>query len=386
MSTVAKTQQIKAATVFDGEQLLHDKYLLLRDGIITQLLDAGDCRQTADTIVLDDGILAPGLIDLQVNGGGGVLFDSSPCVDTVRTMTAAHRAFGTTTMMPTLLSNTRDAQRAAVQAICQAREQGDNAVPGIHLEGPFFAAARSGAHRADLVRPPADEDIDWLCSLADMTVIVTLAPERMRSAQIRRLADAGVVVCAGHTEASYEQICHAATEGLSGITHLFNAMAPLHHRRPGTTGAALDNDHLWTGIIADGHHVHPAAIRLAWRAKPTGQLVLVSDAMATVGGRQDQFELYGETITLREGRLLNASGVLAGSAISLMDAVRYTHHIVDLPLTECLRMASLYPAQIIGAGSTLGRIKPGFRADLVHFDADFTVHNTWLAGQQQCHR
>jgi N-acetylglucosamine-6-phosphate deacetylase len=237
-----------------------------------------------------------------------------------------------------------------------------------------------------MIRPAQAQDIDWLCSLQDLPLLVTLAPEHAQAGQIGQLTRSAVHVCAGHTNASYRQIRDATNEGLQGVTHLFNAMSPLTSREPGTVGAALDDDRLWAGIIADGHHVHPASIRLAHRAKPPGKLVLVTDAMATVGGDSPVFEIYGEEIRESDGRLINADGVLAGSAIGMIDAVCYANQTVGLPLEECLRMASLYPAAILKRDDSLGRIASGFRADLVHFDENFTVCNTWLAGERQSHR
>jgi N-acetylglucosamine-6-phosphate deacetylase len=331
------------------------------------------------------GILAPGFIDLQVNGGGGVMLNNQPCRETVERIAAAHRATGTTGMLPTLISDRFETQQAAVEGVRAARDAGNPAILGIHLEGPFFEPARRGVHRADRIRPATGADLEWLCGLSDLPVVLTLAPEQFETADLERLAAAGLLLCAGHTNASYAQMQSAVDAGLRGVTHLFNAMSPLQSREPGTVGAALEEDRLWVGIIADGHHVHPASLRLACRSKPRGKVLLVTDAMATVGSDSDCFELYGERITLRDGRLVNAAGVLAGSAIGMIDAVRICHEQVGLPLAECLRMASLYPAQFLGLERQLGRLAPGHRADLVHFDEAFRVSDTWIAGQHQAH-
>ena len=216
--------------------------------------------------------------------------------------------------------------------------------------------------------------------------MLTLAPEHTSPGQIRRLTEAGIQVCAGHSNASIEQMLEAISEGLRGVTHLFNAMSPLSARAPGVVGTALVEDELWAGIIADGHHVHPASIRLACRSKPAGRLVLVSDAMATVGGCRDAFSLYGEQIHAAGGRLVNRDGALAGSAIALMDAVAYCATVLDLAPSECLRMASLYPAGILAMDDHLGRIAPGYRADLVHFDRHWRVNTSWQAGRREQHR
>ena len=376
---------ISAPTVFDGERFLHNHCVIVVANTVTQLLPVQDCPAGLDTVALEQGILAPGLIDLQVNGGGDLLFNNAPSCATLNTMLAAHRATGTTAMLPTVVSDTPAVQQAAVDAIREARADDLHGILGIHLEGPFFDLAKCGAHNASMIRPPQAQDIQWLCALQDLRVIVTLAPEHTQPGQIEQLVEAGILVCAGHTNATYQQVQQATRQGLHGITHLFNAMSPLTSREPGAVGAALDDDNLWAGIIADGHHVHPASIRLALSAKPAGKLVLVSDAMATVGGKSRSFAIYGEQIHESEGRLVNAKGVLAGSAIGMIDAVRYTHETVGLPLAECLRMASLYPATILKLEASLGRLTSGYQADLVHFDQDFTVRNTWVAGQRAAH-
>lgn len=379
------TFAICAPSIFDGAQFLPDHCVIIQQGSVMQLLPVSQCPDTIEVIALKEGTLAPGLIDLQVNGGGDVLFNNQPSEATLVTMLDAHRANGTTALMPTLISDTREAQLQAVSAVRSAIANGNPGILGVHLEGPYFSAAKRGVHSGDMIRQATDQDIDWLCSLQDISVIVTLAPELAAPGHIRRLCDSGIHVCAGHTNASHAQMTTAVTEGLSGVTHLFNAMSPLTSREPGVAGAALDEDSLWAGIIADGHHVHPANIRLAQRCKPAGRLVLVTDAMATVGGNKGRFSLYGENISESDGKLVNAEGVLAGSAIGMIDAVRYTSKYVGVALDECLRMASLYPAAILGLDKRLGRIASGYRADLVHFDEGFAVHNTWLSGQHRQH-
>lgn len=376
---------ISAPSIFDGAHFLQDHCVIVRDQVVERLAPLAQCPPTLDVVELADGTLAPGLIDLQVNGGGDLMFNNDPSETTLATMLNAHRASGTTTMMPTLISDTRDIQERAVAAVRAARAAANPGILGIHLEGPYFNVARRGAHRADMIRQVGDRDIDWLCTLTDMPVIVTLAPEHAAPGQVRQLSSAGVHVCAGHSNATYEQLLAAIDEGLEGITHLFNAMSAPTPREPGLAGTALAEGSLWAGIIADGHHVHPANIRLAQRCKPPGRLVLVSDAMATVGGSRNSFSLYGEQISISDGKLVNADGALAGSAIGLIDAVAYAAGTVGIGLEECLRMASLYPAAILGLDSKLGRIAAGYRADLVHFDASYTVHNTWLAGSHQQH-
>ena len=331
---------------------------------------------------LEGGYLVPGFVDLQVNGGGGVMLNGEPTAEAVATMAAAHRRQGTTALLPTVISDTKAVQRRAVAAVEAARAAGESAVLGVHIEGPYLDAGKRGVHREEYFRELDDAEADWLAALAGrMTVVVTLAPEHVAPARIRRLCDAGVVVCAGHTDASYDCVRTAAAHGLSGFTHLYNAMRGLGSREPGVVGAALDLDDCACGIIVDGHHVSAAAVRLAGRAKPRGKLFLVSDSMATAGTSATSFELYGERVTVADGCLRNGEGRLAGSAITLSDAVRIAHSDVGLPLAECLRMASTYPARFVGADGERGRIEPGCRADLVHLDDDLGVCGVWSGGE-----
>jgi N-acetylglucosamine-6-phosphate deacetylase len=373
---------ITGATVFDGDDFLEGHCVVLEGATITHVLPAAEAPAAVATCTLSGGVLAPGFIDLQVNGGGGVMLNNEPTSDAVLRIAAAHRACGTTSLLPTVMSDTPERQRACVDAVRAALDSGHPGIAGIHIEGPFFEPARRGAHNANLIRSLESADVEWLGALDDLKVLLTLAPEHASPAQLEQIAGGGTIISAGHTNATYDQIKAAADHGLSGVTHLYNAMSPSTGRQPGTVGAALDDDRLWVSVIADGHHVHPANIRTAYRAKPGGMLLLVSDAMATVGGSVNTFELYDHQVTECDGRLINSEGVLAGSAIGLIDAVRFAHEVVGLPLAECLRMASRYPAAALGLEHSLGRIAPGYRGDLVHFGEDFSVQSTWLAGER----
>lgn len=375
---------IAAPSVFNGETTLRDHCVLIRGSYIESVAPADQCPADIPLQRFEAGTLAPGFVDLQVNGGGDILFNNTPDADSVVTMHTAHRSRGTTALLPTLISDTREVREKALAAVIEARAGGCAGILGIHFEGPWFSWARRGAHNEDMLDTPSETDMDWLCSSRDFPVMVTLAPEQVAPEFIARLAAAGVHVCAGHTDADYETIAAAADNGLQGVTHLYNAMSQLASRQPGAVGAALALDTLWAGIIADGHHVHPASIRLAAKAKPPGKLVLVSDAMATVGG-VGSFDIYGENIREQDGRLVTAEGVLAGSAIGLVDAVRYCHCEVGLDLEECLRMASLYPAGAIGMEASLGRLRDGHRADIVHLDEQLQVRHTWVAGSIAAH-
>jgi N-acetylglucosamine-6-phosphate deacetylase len=376
---------IAAPKLFDGEATLRDHCVVVRAGLVESVLPVADRPPGTPLQKLESGTLAPGFVDLQVNGGGDILFNNSPDAASLVTVHTAHRSRGTTALLPTLVSDTREVRQKGMAAVIEAHKGGCAGILGIHFEGPWFNESRRGAHSEHRLDTPTADDLQWLCEARDFTVMVTLAPERVAPEFIARLAAAGVHVCAGHTDADYETIVAAAHNGLRGVTHLFNAMSQLASRQPGTVGAALALDALWAGIIADGHHVHPAAIRLAAKAKPAGKLVLVSDAMATVGGSTGSFDIYGETIREQGGRLVNAQGAMAGSAIGLVDAVRYCHREVGLPLEECLRMASLYPAAVIGMDATLGRLRGGHRADIVHLDEALRVRHTWVAGSVAAH-
>lgn len=379
-------QILTGAKIFTGETFLDNRAVIIEDAKITLTPDNDNVVLGADIIDLDGGILAPGFIDLQVNGGGGAFFTSDPSVSALQTMLDGHRSTGTTSMLPTLISDTRATHQAGVQAVRDAVNAGISGIAGIHIEGPFFDLEKRGAHNARYIRQIEAADIQWLSQIGnDFATMITLAPEHTRPGQIRALVEAGLMVCAGHSNARYEQVLAAIDEGLSGFTHLYNAMRPLTGRDPGVVGAAFDSEHTWCGIICDNHHVHPGAVRAALRAKAKGKLYLVTDAMSTVGGAEKSFALYGETIFEQDGALINAEGRLAGSAIGMIDAVRICHRDVGVELGECLRMASLYPAQYLQLEQQLGQISTGWRADLVHFDNEFKVRNTWVAGIHQSH-
>lgn len=329
---------------------------------------------------LHDQLLLPGFIDVQVNGGGGLLFNDDPSVDTLRGIAEAHRKFGTTGMLPTLITDTAEKMRAALQAVDDAIEQHVPGILGIHVEGPFLANARKGIHNANLFRLPDDDDVEALIAPHKGSVMLTLAPDQVPLPVIARLAAAGVVVVAGHTAADYATTRAALDAGVCGFTHLYNAMTPLASRDPGVVGAALDDPHSWCGLIVDGHHVHPAALRVAIAAKQRGKCVLVTDAMPPVGSDRPDYVLNGQTITMRDGICQNEAGVLAGSGLDMAGAVRNTVQMLGLPLAEASRMASSHPAAWIGLDRTHGRIAAGYQADFVVMDDALTVRETWVGG------
>jgi N-acetylglucosamine-6-phosphate deacetylase len=304
-------------------------------------------------------------------------------VDSLRTLAAAHRRFGTTGLLPTLISDDVQVMRRAIDATRAAIAQGVPGVLGIHLEGPYIAPARKGTHDANKFRVPDADEIAMAASLDNGVTLLTLAPERVPLESIRALVERGVIVAAGHTAASYEEARAGLDAGIRGFTHLYNAMSPLTGREPGAVGAALEDRDSWIGIIADGVHVHPASLRVALAAKPRGKVMLVTDAMPPVGADSPSYELYGEVITAVDGVVRNAAGSLAGSALDMATAVRNAVHLLGLPLDEAARMASRYPAQFLNLDDRLGEIAEGYQADLVLLDDALQVRATWIAGERE---
>ena len=355
-----------------------DVCVVVEDGFIVALLH-GD-PPSGDLIDLDGGYLVPGFIDAQVNGGGGVLFNNDTSVDAINAIGRAHRRFGTTGFLPTLISDDAAVMQRAITATRDAIEQGVPGVLGIHLEGPYLAPARKGTHDDAKFRVPDADEIAMATSLDNGISLLTLAPERVPAEAIRAIVQRGGIVTAGHTAGSYDEIRAGIDAGITGFTHLYNAMSPLQGREPGAVGAALEDDDCWCGVIVDGVHVHPASLRIALKAKPRGKVFLVTDAMPMVGGDDPSFDLYGETITAIDGVVRNAAGALAGSALDMASAVRNSVHLLGLPLDEACRMAAQYPAEFLGIGGSHGRIAPGYRADLVLLDGEVCVQRSWIGG------
>ncbi|MFC5438540.1 N-acetylglucosamine-6-phosphate deacetylase [Rhodanobacter ginsenosidimutans] len=359
-----------------------DDVAVLLDGArIAAVLPASDPRvRDAQTHDLAGATLLPGFIDVQVNGGGGVLFNDAPTVETIRQIGVGHRRYGTTGFLPTLISDDADVMRAALKAVEQALAEGVPGLLGIHLEGPYLAPARKGVHDPKFFRVPDADELALLCAPHRGVRLITLAPDQMPTASIHALAASGVIVCAGHTAADYATTRAALDAGVRGFTHLFNAMTPFGSREPGVVGAALDDADSWCGIIADGHHVHPVSLRVAIAAKARGKMLLVTDAMPPVGAESPEYKLNGETIIVKDGVCQTANGTLAGSALDMAGAVRNAVEMLHLPLDEAARMASTYPADFLGLGASHGRIAAGYQADLVALDADYRVRQSWIGG------
>ena len=375
---------LRPRAVFDGERL-HEAWAIRIEG--DRIAQAGPAAAMPDLPPapglrgsVAELIAAPAYVDLQVNGGGGMLLNNTPTAEAMRAIAAAHRACGTGAILPTLISDRPEAMVAAATAIRSAC--GRDGVAGVHFEGPHLAPARRGTHRADVLRPLDDRTLDLVTGLAraGIPVMLTLAPEMTAPGQIARLAEGGVVVSLGHTAARPDQVRAAIAEGARAATHLYNAMDPMGSRAPGALGAIIDSD-LTAGIIADGHHVDPLMIRIAWRARPRpGRMMVVSDAMPTVNG-PDRFRLYDEEIRLEGGRLVNAEGALAGVHADMAACVAMLVGAAGLPLAEVLAAATAIPAQLMRLPGGIGRIVPGAPADLVLVDAAGRLCGTVMAGR-----
>ena len=356
--------------------------VLIEGGRIAALLGRDDPRcRAAQHYDLHGGLLLPGFIDSQVNGGGGVLFNDSPSVATIGTIGRAHRRFGTTGFLPTLISADLHIVARAINAVHGAIVAGVPGVLGIHIEGPFLNVARKGVHDPAKLRELDPHAVELLSSLRGGRTLVTLAPEMTTPQMIQRLTAAGVVVSAGHTNATYAEIRAAREHGLSGFTHLFNAMSPLTGREPGAVGAALDDPGSWCGIIVDGQHTSPVVLRIALRCKPHDRFMLVTDAMPSVGTQATSFELQGRRILVSGDVCVDEDGRLAGSNIDMASCVRNAVRMLGVPLAQAVRMASQWPAEFLGLGNELGRIAPGYRASLVAADDDLKVLETWIDGR-----
>jgi N-acetylglucosamine-6-phosphate deacetylase len=376
----ARPHAVLAGTVFDGEAVHRDCAVVIDGARIAALVPRGEMPAGMPTRALPDGAwLAPGFVDVQVNGGGDVLFNDEPTAEGIAAIVAGHRKFGTTSLLPTLITDTPGKMRAALDAVRRAAPVNPG-VLGIHFEGPFLSPGKPGVHDPALIRRPDEADVALLCAPQAHCTVVTLAPEEMPPEFTSKLAAAGVRVCLGHSMATYAQTKAALAEGLVGFTHLFNAMRPLESREPGPIAAALETPAAWFGMIVDGVHVAPATLRLALRG--AAHPMLVTDAMPPVGGRAPHFTLYGNEIVVRDGRCARADGTLAGAALDMASAVRNCVRMLDVPLTDALRFASTEPARFLGLGKKLGRLAPGYRADMVAFDPDdVSVVNTWVAGE-----
>ncbi len=359
------------------------KAVLVAGGRVARVVADGEVPSGAGKEDLCGGMLLPGFIDVQVNGGGDVLFNESPTVEGLRAIGRAHARFGTTGFMPTIISTDLATIGKAIGAVEQAIADGVPGVLGIHIEGPYLSPKRRGIHNPKEFPALDDKAIRVLSSLKAGKTLVTLAPDATSTAAVAALAGAGIIVCIGHSDATYEQAQAALRAGARGFTHLFNAMSPLGTRAPGVVGAALNDDESWCGIIADGHHVHPAALRVAFACRGPNKLMLVTDAMPPVGGATGTFTLQGRTIRAENGFCLGPDGTLAGSATDMATMFRNAMDFFAVDAAAASRLASSNAAAFLGMQDEAGAIAPGARADFVLLDESFHVRQTWIGGAPQ---
>jgi N-acetylglucosamine-6-phosphate deacetylase len=367
--------------IFTPAGILRGHTLLLNDARIEALVTPDDPRcRDACVEELGGHLVVPGFIDTQVNGGAGVLFNDDPDSASVQAIGAAHRLYGTTGFLPTLISDDLEVIARAIAAVQAAINAGVPGVLGIHIEGPFLNRTRRGVHNAKHLRRLDASVLSLLCSLKSGRTLLTLAPEMTTPELITELTARGVIVAAGHSNANFSEVMIAIQHGLRGFTHLFNAMSPLGSREPGMVGAALYDERTWCGIIVDGHHVDPITLKVALRCKRHDRFLLITDAMPAVGAASESFVLQGRTIRVIDGVCRDEDGTLAGSVLDMATAIRNAVSMLGLDLDEALRMASEYPADYLGLAENFGRIVPGHRANLALLDDELRVRRTWIDG------
>ena len=374
-------QALIGAQLFSGKEFFDNRALLIDGENIIDIINEHDVPKNFEIQKLNGGILSPGFIDLQVNGGGGKLFNNSPDKESLNTIIQAHQHFGTTSIMPTVISDSLNVLKKCTTTISEEIEN-NKSLLGVHIEGPFFNVKYRGVHQKQYINTINSDYLNLFENLKDFPVMLTLAPECISNKQLKHLKSLGFKILAGHTDASYDQLEEAIKYGLDGFTHLFNAMGQISAREPGVVGSALTFDNTAASIIVDLHHVHPSLIQMAYKQKPQGKLFFVSDSMATIHHGEPSFELYDEIVSESKGRIINSEGKLAGSSITQIDAIKNAYQSCNIPLNEALAMASRYPAEYLGVANYLGSLKSGYRADLTHFDLDFQVQNVWVAGKQ----
>ena len=372
---------LKGSRVFDGDAMRDGLAIIVDGNRIREVAPIEKISRGVKSIELEGGILAPGFIDVQVNGGGGALLNDNPTLETVKCIAESHRKFGTTGMLPTVITDAPNILAQAIGAVRDAQNANIPGVLGIHIEGPFLDVDRKGAHDPQYIRDMTIGDVGQIAEAKCGVVMITLAPNRVPTALIKSLVVQNILVSLGHSNATAVEIQAALDAGASAFTHIFNAMSQLTGREPGMVGMALADDKSYCGLIADGLHVHDIAMKVAIAAKAKSRVMLISDAMPAAAGGPDEFELQGRTVTRVDGRLILDDGTLAGSNLTMDEALRHCVNKLDVGLEDALRMTSLNPASFMHIDHELGRIRPGYRASLVHLSDSLEVKQTWIDGK-----
>jgi N-acetylglucosamine-6-phosphate deacetylase len=374
---------LRHATVIDGERILADQAVTVLGDRIEAIIPDQECSDDREIFDVGHAFVAPGFIDLQLNGAGGVLFNDAISADTLAVMHRTNLRSGTTGFLPTLITTSEANMERALEVVERCRNEGAGGVLGVHLEGPYINPDRKGIHDQTAIRKPSSGLVNSLIAYAKkFPILLTLAPECNDLEVVRLLLDGGVIVSAGHSNGTYEEAVAGFDAGIRVATHLFNAMSPWTGRDPGVVGAILDRPRVAAGIVVDGIHVHYASIRLAKGLKGEG-LFLVTDAVTPTGTSMSSFEFGGQTIYVKNGRCVNRDGTLGGALLTMHEAVANSVRHAGIPLLEAVRMATLYPARVVGRESELGRIAPGYLANFAIFDQNFAMRGvvdrgTWL--------
>jgi N-acetylglucosamine-6-phosphate deacetylase len=368
--------------IFSGEHSWLNHAVVIDNDKIDSIILATELSEEIPSIDLNGNILSPGLIDLQLNGCGGVMFNDDISLACLTTMHQTNLKSGCTSFLPTLISSSDEDMRRAIATVREYCQQHANQVLGLHLEGPYLSLAKKGIHNSNYIREASDEMIAYICQNSDVVKMVTVAPEQVMPSHIQKLADAGIVVAIGHSNANYQEASASFKSGVTFATHLFNAMSPITGRDPGVVGAVFDNDSIYAGIIADGYHVDYANIRISQRLK-RGKLILVTDATAPAGAQIDSFQFVGKTVYYRDGQCVDENGTLGGSALTMIKALENISLHADIQLSEAIRMGTIYPANAIGISNEIGQIKHGMTANLIIFDPKFNIQATVVNGHYE---
>lgn len=368
-----------ATRIFNGSEMLSDVPITIENGKILSFDSVSNAKE-----VRLKGTLVPGFIDTQVNGGGGALFNHQPDIDTLQSLIMAHAKFGTTSVLPTVITSDITTMQCAANAVSQAIQRTVPGILGIHFEGPHLSPIKKGIHSEKHIREFSQQEMDILCRDDLGIKVVTLAPESVSCEVIKTLIENDVIVSLGHSNATYQQTVAALKAGAMGFTHLFNAMSTLTSREPNMIGAALQDQKSWCGIILDGHHVHPVTASIAHKVKALGKIMLVTDSMSTIGSEQTSLNFDGHEIKLSGNRLTSHTGQLAGSALDMISAVNNAVDMLGVSKLEALRMASLYPATFLRQEKQRGQLLVGSEADLTLISEEHPsrVLGTWCSGTQ----